>query len=259
MIDLKSWLISSYGINSLIGRFLSDEQAKTINIGLIDYAINYMPKDDFFNAKISFGGCHLDQENVEENDHGLFSSSLIIAQGNRNLRGLIPNANLFFYNLNPNDNITEDNLILAIDWMIKKKVQLICLPFGSDRNIPAVVKIINKAIGLNILILAAAGNEYPKYSLFPARLDNVISVGALDMQYLVLDDCCINPEPDCWLPGLKIPGLTSSGQLAYRSGTSVSCLLATGFAANYLAKTNQKSISKKDFINHIKELNLIKQ
>lgn len=260
MIALNLWLMTNYKINDFSSLFYEKADFSTIAIGLIDYAANVSSSNDFINAKIILkASCSSESSNFEENDHGLFSSSLLVSQGRLSFRGLIPNANLFFYGFKPNDEITGFKLVSAINWLIEQQVQLICLPFGADIEIPAVTEVINKAVNLGILIFAAVGNEYPKPSLFPACLGNVLSVGALDQQYLSLDDCCRSPEPDCWLPGLKIPGLTSSGELAYRSGTSVACVLATGFAAHYLVKTKQKSIKKNNFINYIKELGVMRK
>lgn len=260
MIDLNLWLMTHYKINDFSSLFYEKADFSTIAIGLIDYAANISFSDDLINAKIiSNSTCSSENSNFEENDHGLFSVSLLVAQGQQSFKGLIPNANLFFYGFKPNDEITEFKLVSAINWLIEQQVQLICLPFGADIEIPAVTEVINKAVNLGILIFAAVGNEYPKPCLFPARLGNVLSVGGLDQQYLSLDDCCQSPEPDCWLPGLKIPGLTSSGEMAYRSGASVACVLAVGFAAHYLVKTKQQSIKKSDFINYIKELGLVRK
>ncbi|TXH69939.1 MAG: hypothetical protein E6Q83_07485 [Thiothrix sp.] len=260
MTDLNLWLMTHYKINSSSNFSYENSDFSTIAIGLIDCSINVSSNNDLFGAKIfskiNYSG---ESHNFEEDDHGLFSSSLLVAQGQQSFRGLIPNANLFFYGFKPNAEVNGVELVSAMNWLIEQQVQLICLPFGADIEIPAVTEVINKAANLGILIFAAVGNEYPKPSLFPARLGHVLSVGALDQQYLSLDDCCRSPEPDCWLPGLKIPGLTSSGELAYRSGTSVACVLAAGFAAHYLVKTKQQSIKKSDFINYIKELGLIRK
>ncbi|HMT94826.1 S8/S53 family peptidase [uncultured Thiothrix sp.] len=260
MIDLSLWLASNYKFNNISSYFYDKFPISSIAIGLIDYTANVSSSNDLINAKIILRStCSGESSNFEEDDHGLFSSSLLVAQGQQIFRGLIPNANLFFYGFKPNDAITEVELVSAINWLIEQQVQLICLPFGADTEVSAVTEVINKAVNLGILIFAAVGNDYPKPSLFPSCLGNVLSVGALDQHYLSLDDCCRNPEPDCWLPGLKIPGLTGSGELAYRSGTSVACVLATGFAAHYLVKTKQKSIKKNDFINYIKELGVMRK
>lgn len=256
MIDLTYWLSVNYKMNYF--PILFSNKLNSISIGLIDYYFDGF-HIDLFQSKIEFkSNCYAERSLLEKNDHGFFSSSLLVAQGNKCLKGLVPDANLFFYAFNPEEHITKRHLVTAIDWLVDQGVQIICIPFGSDVDEPEIMESVDRAVASGILVLAASGNEYPEYVLFPAQYPNVVSVGAIDKEYRMLDDCCRIPKPDCWLPGLGIPGLTSSGDIAYRNGTSVACVIATGLAANYLVNTKQSLIRKMDFIGYIEEVRCLK-
>jgi hypothetical protein len=78
---------------------------------------------------------------------------------------------------------------------------------------------------------AAAGNDFPRPILFPARHSATIAVGAASDDGVLLPQCCREPQLDLVAPGHQLAGLAHENRIEQRSGSSFACVIAAGVAA----------------------------
>lgn len=176
--------------------------------------------------------------NIDDNllSHGTFSASLLVAQGDSLLSGLVPNARLLMAQVVNQYGHAEENPILrALTWFQSEGADVIAIPLGAFHANSDIDCLLSSLAASNVLIFAAAGNQHPSPTLFPANHPDVIAVGACDRHGKILPDCCRSPEPDLLLPGENIPSLINGDVIAGRSGTSVACVLAAGMAVACLS------------------------
>jgi subtilisin family serine protease len=150
------------------------------------------------------------------------------------------------------DILDEKDVLLkvlkAIDVLISNNVQIICLPLGIPVCSNVFNAALNACISNNILVVAAAGNKGINTVLYPANLDAVLSVGALDpsgqlasfSSYTYSDSGqCMKPDVAYLGENVKFSTVTTASYT--KSGTSIACaaicsLASTIFANNPTAK-----------------------
>lgn len=82
---------------------------------------------------------------------------------------------------------SDSELAYAIQWAAER-ADILSISYGSNTDINAVITVINNAItngrnGKGCVVVASSGNDYPSETTikFPARMNGVIAVGAIDM------------------------------------------------------------------------------
>lgn len=76
--------------------------------------------------------------------------------------------------------ITKDDLNLGIEAALEDHVELIHISGGvptSNTKLDSLIKLCDEE---NVIVVAASGNNYGGNANFPARYENVISIGSLD-------------------------------------------------------------------------------
>lgn len=170
-------------------------------------------------------------ENAYLKEHGTYSVTMLVSQGNFQIQGIAPRVRLFVANVVNSDGIaTPETVVEAIDWLISSGVQVIAFPLGESIEREEISQQIENAHKHGVVIFAAAGNGYPDSILFPAQHPFAIAVGATDMKGTILPECARLPQLDLLAPGWKIPALVSKHTIQQRNGSSVACIIATGVA-----------------------------
>ncbi|SEC46934.1 S8 family peptidase [Paenibacillus sp. GP183] len=162
------------------------------------------------------------------NGHGTHVAGTIAAtQNNNGVVGVAPEANLLIIKvLDRNGSGQYDWIINGIKYAIEQKADIISMSLGGPADHPELHKAIQKAVSQNILVICAAGNEGDGVDTtdefdYPGCYNEVISVGAVDLERHSSNFSNSNNEVDLVAPGEKILSTYLNGKYATLSGTSM--------------------------------------
>ena len=163
-------------------------------------------------------------------DYTTALAALIAGSGDA-FEGVAPGAELLTISV-LDENYTSNfaTIASAIDRAVLGGARVLCLSLGSEEESQIVTDAITDAVEAGLIVVAAAGNESSDTKLYPAALESVIAVGAVDGA----------GEPTPWTNhgdwvDLMAPGdlLLPSGADGYAPsmGTSWACAIVSGVAA----------------------------
>ena len=162
------------------------------------------------------------------NGHGTHVAGTIAAtQNNNGVVGVAPEANLLIIKvLDKNGSGQYEWIINGINYAIEQKVDIISMSLGGPEDLPELHEAIQKAVTSNILVICAAGNEGDGVDStdefdYPGCYNEVISVGAIDLERHSSNFSNSNNEVDLVGPGEKILSTYLNGKYATLSGTSM--------------------------------------
>ena len=119
--------------------------------------------------------------------HGTHVAGTIGAsQNGQGVVGVAPLCSLLILKaLNKKGQGTEEDIAKAINYAVRKKVNIISMSLGSTEETPLIHEAVKKAVESNILVVCAAGNEGDSDGdteelSYPAVYSECISVGAVD-------------------------------------------------------------------------------
>jgi subtilisin family serine protease len=165
-------------------------------------------------------------------EHGSHSVSLLVGQGRRQIRGIVPKARLYVATVVADDGIARPGAVAdAIDWLSCRGARIVIAPLGDAAEDQQIAQAITSAASRKSVFFAAAGNTHPAPLLFPAMHPLAIAVGAADSHLNLLSDCCRQPRLDLIAPGWDIAALVRHEMICRRSGSSVACVVAGAIAA----------------------------
>lgn len=185
------------------------------------------------------------------NGHGTHVAGTIAATLNNNgVVGVAPEANLLILKvLGKNGSGQYDWIIKAIQYAIDQKVDIISMSLGGPNDVKALHDVIIKAVNQNILVVCAAGNDGDgKDSTdefgYPGCYNEVISVGAVNLERKSSGFTNSNNQVDLVAPGEKIISTYLNGTFATLSGTSMATPHVSGALA--LLKVISNSAFERD-------------
>jgi major intracellular serine protease len=162
------------------------------------------------------------------NGHGTHVAGTIAATKNNNgVVGVAPEANLLIIKvLDKNGSGQYEWIINGIKYAIEQKADIISMSLGGPEDLPELHEAIQKAVKNNILVICAAGNEGDGVDStdefdYPGCYNEVISVGAIDLERHSSNFSNSNNEVDLVGPGEKILSTFLNGKYATLSGTSM--------------------------------------
>ncbi|MFD2941783.1 S8 family serine peptidase [Flavobacterium notoginsengisoli] len=126
----------------------------------------------------------------------------------------------------------------AFEYAIAMKADIICCAWGSNVIKPEEKELIKKATDAGILVISAAGNFSNAMDYYPASLENVIAVSAVDAQSKKINISNFGKFVTLSAPGDAIFGASSTDDngIVENKGTSPSTAIVT--AASALLKLN---------------------
>ncbi|TMU84865.1 serine protease [Bacillus sp. BHET2] len=129
-----------------------------------------------------------------------------------------------------------DWIVNGLLYAIEQKVDIISMSLGGPSDYEPLHKAIQKAVDSDILVVCAAGNEGDANSStdefsYPASYNEVISVGAIDLQRKSSYFTNSNNEVDLVAPGEQILSTIPGEKYAKLSGTSMSAPHVSGALA----------------------------
>jgi major intracellular serine protease len=162
------------------------------------------------------------------NGHGTHVAGTIAATKNNNgVVGVAPEANLLIIKvLDKNGSGQYEWIINGIKYAIEQKADIISMSLGGPEDLPELHEAVQKAVTNNILVICAAGNEGDGVDStdefdYPGCYNEVISVGAIDLERRSSNFSNSNNEVDLVGPGEKILSTYLNGKYATLSGTSM--------------------------------------
>jgi hypothetical protein len=210
----------------------SNITGKGIKVAVFDTGIS-KHTDLTINGGISF----IEGEGYsDENGHGTHVAGIIASMLNdKGIVGVSPNVELYSVKvLDSYGQGSYSSIIDGIEWAIDNNINIINMSFGSSYHSKILEEAINLATSHGILIVASAGNngkDTENSLVYPAKFDNVISVGAVDENNGRALFSSVGPELDLVAPGVNIYSTLNKENYGDKSGTSMAAPHVVGVAA----------------------------
>lgn len=137
------------------------------------------------------------------------------------------------------DNIiaTTESIVRAVDWLHSSQVRLVNISLSGKEPNRVTQSVFKTAVNKGMIFFSAAGNNgktaNPSY---PAALDGVISVTAIDAAKRIYSEANQGDYIDFSAPGVDIWTIDDKTKGKYSSGTSFAVPHALAVAALYLKK-----------------------
>lgn len=203
-----------------------------------------------------------DENNFDDNNgHGTHVAGTIAAsENNQGVLGMAPQAKLLILKVlegNGSGSLQgiTDAIQYAIDWKGAngEKVRIISMSLGGPQGSQGLHDAILRAIDCGILVVCAAGNSGKQEVQFPGAYNEVVGVGAVDLNKKFAYFSTMNNEVDVVAPGVDIVSTYPGNRYAKLSGTSMATPHVAGAAALII---NQ---CEKDFERTLTEVEIYAQ
>ncbi|NSW92580.1 MAG: S8 family serine peptidase [Firmicutes bacterium] len=217
--------------------FINTDNLKNIKIAIVDSGIDLQCTDLPINnieQKYIFPASY-----SQNKEHATQICSIISGnQGNNeNIIGLAPGVKIYSYVVTDGVVAVQiGDIVRAIELAINDKVDVINLSLGSYEYSSEEEKVIKKALANNIVIIASFGSRGDSKGLYPAILDGVISVGAVDEDNDLLPTSNYGEHLSVVAPGSNINCASGNGYYKTASGSSFSTPIVTSLVAQIKAK-----------------------
>jgi hypothetical protein len=174
-----------------------------------------------------------------DNGHGTAVASIIAGSDSR-LPGVAPAAELLSYRILDNDGYTNSfTLAEAIVSAADAGADIINVSLGSDGDSNLVRQAVEYAGSKGALIVSATGNDGLSHVTYPAAIDGVIAVSAIDArgEHLDFANSGIGLESGGMAaPGYGVVAAWPDGQASNFSGTSASTPYVSGAIAAVMSE-----------------------
>ena len=181
----------------------------------------------------------------DRNGHGTHCDGIILARDNEiGVVGAAPEAKLLAGKVLGDSGSGSDHGIAAgIRWAIDMKADVISMSLGSSSPAPRIREAIIEAVGRNIIVIAAAGNEGPGEGTtgYPGSYPECVSVGAIGANGK-LTNFSSRGKVDVAAPGANVLSLAPGGRYVRMSGTSMATPYVAGVAALVIGACRNASL-----------------
>jgi len=206
------------------------------SIAIIDSGITDEAKELFYYNIVDVYNAFDSGKDVTDEDesaHGTQMASIIVGYGESDVHGIAPSAELVIIKAfeGYDSQTSGETLSTAIDYAILQEVDIISMSFGSYQVNDDLEQAIERAMALDIVVVAATGDHGHRDSLFPARMDGVVSVRARDHDGNFWRDSNLGENDIMSMYGVDIRALTFENEYIEMTGTSHATALASGYIA----------------------------
>jgi subtilisin family serine protease len=182
----------------------------------------------------------------DRHGHGTSLASLIAGRSFQGFVGVAPASNIFAVKgLGDDGGGSIMDLIKGLQ-ACRGRSQIINMSWGSGNSSDALTETLKQLKSEGMILVAAAGNSGTIG--FPARLEEVIAVGAVDADLKITEFSSQGPELDVVAPGVGIDAASLDGSISRSAGTSLSTAFVSGVAALQLSR-GRSSLQMRDLGN----------
>ncbi|UQZ84859.1 Subtilisin DY [Paenibacillus konkukensis] len=217
----------------------SKSRGDRIHIGVIDTGADYTHPD--LRNCLSYGVNLLNRYLMpnDDNGHGTHIAGTIAASSKqRGIVGVAPQALIHPVKaFDHQGSAYVSDIINGIDWCVRNQLHIINMSFGMKSYSKALESAIRNAHDSGVIVVASSGNEGKKAGIdYPARLRQVIAVGATTRRGYIAPFSNISRKIDIYAPGEKVYSTWLRGKYHELSGTSMATSHVTGVIALMLAR-----------------------
>lgn len=171
------------------------------------------------------------KSSYDTNGHGTMMYSLIKGYSDK-ITGVAPDSKIISIKvMNSDEGINPETIKNAIEIAIEKNVDIISLSLGSTKENRGIADKINEATSKGITVISSAGDYEQGFLLFPASLDNVISVGSIAANGRVSDYTNAPDETTINAPGEEILMVDNNEKIIEANGSSEATAIITGYVS----------------------------
>lgn len=192
------------------------------------------------------------KSSYDTNGHGTMIYSLIKGYSDK-ITGVAPDSKIISIKvMNSDESINPETIKNAIEIAIEKNVDIISLSLGSTKENRGIADKINEATSKGITVISSAGDYEQGFLLFPASLDNVISVGSIAANGRVSDYTNAPDETTINAPGEEILMVENNEKIIEANGSSEATAIITGYVS--LLKDKSLKVGKQLTTSEIQKL-----
>lgn len=185
--------------------------------------------------------------------HGTHVTGTILAQANNGIgvQGILPNANqdgicvLVARAFGDSGSQTSGVITQSAEWCVAQGARIVNMSLGSDEGMNAddqetYTRLVEEE---GVMIVAAAGNSGTNMYSYPASLDAVVSVAAIDRDFTRARFSQFNDQVNLAAPGVDIVSTTTSNGLLIQAPNGDHVLVETSLM-QYSPDTPDRLISQ---------------
>ncbi|RFU63974.1 S8 family serine peptidase [Peribacillus glennii] len=170
-------------------------------------------------------------------DHATHVSGIIGASMNRiGTAGIAPSVKIMPVNVFLGDAADSYWVADGIRYAVDSGADIINLSLTTDVYSSVLDHAVKYAASKGVVVVAAAGNSHSSKKFYPAALDSVIGVSAVDSKDQLAPFSNYGSYIDFSAPGVKIYSTISQGRYAMMDGTSMASPVVSGVSALILSK-----------------------
>jgi subtilisin len=217
----------------------SKSQGERIHIGVVDTGADYSHPNLRHCLAGGFNVLNRQLLPIDDNGHGTHIAGTIAGYTRGGgIIGVAPQA--YIHPVKAFDHQGSayvSDIISGIEWCVRNGMDIINMSFGMKTYSKALEAAVKNAYQAGVIIVASSGNDGRKTEVdYPARLSQVIAVGATNRKGQVASFSNIGRQIDIYAPGEKIYSTWLRGRYHVLSGTSMATSHVTGVIALLLAK-----------------------
>lgn len=176
---------------------------------------------------------------TDGNGHGTHCAGIASADGV--IEGVAPECSLYIGKvMNSAGSGDFEWITQGINWAVDQKVHVISLSLGCPVPYGRMYDAVKRAYQAGIIVVCAAGNDGEEGDQdtigYPARYDEVISIGSIDSNFQRSYFSSEGQELDFMAPGGQVYSCWPPDKYSVLSGTSMATPFAAGFVSLIVAK-----------------------
>jgi len=170
--------------------------------------------------------------------HSSHCCGIICAENNdTGMVGVAPKANVITAKALGDDGTGNfDWIVEALKYAKELKPTVVSMSLGAPEGSPALYKAIKELYDMDIPVVCAAGNDGAAGVNYPAKYEEVISVGAYDQFGNIANFSAIGDRIDWAAPGVCIYSTFLDNMYVSMNGTSMACPFMAGTILLLMAK-----------------------
>src|SRR6266852_1291440 len=214
--------------------------AGPINVAIVDTGIDTKHPDLAANYAGGYNTFDQSDDPTDDNGHGTHVAGTIAAVDNNfGVVGVAPEARIWSVKALDRGGVgVDENIVSAIDWVIKKKRAIggdwiMSLSLGAALSSPVEEEAFKRVLAEGVIVVAAAGNRGFSDVEYPAGYAGVIAVGAVDSTAKLAGFSDHGPRLSVVAPGVRVlstarTGSIAAAEVALPSGTVITAAALGG-------------------------------